>query len=72
METVHLIADGEAVTLCCGRTPFELPRTDRLTVDPSLAGGCGGRRCSCPDPLNGLQDLACLIHGRRAFDSGLL
>lgn len=39
-EPVHLIADGEAVTSCCGRTPFELPRTDRLTVDPSLAGGC--------------------------------
>lgn len=34
-ETTHLIADGEAVTLCCGRTPFELPRTDRLTVDPT-------------------------------------
>jgi hypothetical protein len=41
-EIVHLIADGEAVTLCCGRTPFELPRTDRVTVDPSLARGCGG------------------------------
>lgn len=22
--------DGEAVTLCCGKTPFELPRGDRL------------------------------------------
>jgi hypothetical protein len=71
MEIVHLIADGEAVTSCCGRTPFELPRTDRITVDPSLAGGCE-RHCSCPDPLNGLQDLACLIHGRRAFESGEL
>lgn len=39
-EPVHQIADGEAVTSCCGRTPFELPRTDRLTVDPSLARGC--------------------------------
>lgn len=39
-EAVHLIADGEAVTSCCGRTPFELPRTDRLTVDPKSARGC--------------------------------
>lgn len=23
--------DGSAVTPCCGRTPFELPRTDRMT-----------------------------------------
>lgn len=36
-EPVHLIADGEAVTSCCGRTPFELPRTDRMTVDQALA-----------------------------------
>jgi hypothetical protein len=41
-EVTHLIADGEAVTFCCGRTPFELPRTDRLTVDRALAGGCAG------------------------------
>lgn len=29
----HVIADGDAVTRCCHRTPFEVPRTDRLTVD---------------------------------------
>lgn len=40
-EVVHLIADGEAVTSCCGRTPFELPRMDRLTVNPDRGHGCG-------------------------------
>ena len=43
-EVVHLIADGEAVTSCCGRTPFALPRTERLTVDPTLAN------CEAPTP----------------------
>jgi len=27
---------GEQVTLCCGKSPFDLPRTDRLTEDPAL------------------------------------
>lgn len=26
----HLIRDGEAVTDCCKKTPFELPRTDEI------------------------------------------
>jgi hypothetical protein len=25
--------EGEAVTLCCGRSPFELPRTDWMTLN---------------------------------------
>ena len=29
--------DGSGVTPCCGRTPFELPRTDRMTTDPAEA-----------------------------------
>jgi hypothetical protein len=29
-------AEGEAVTPCCGRTPFELPRTDRMTFDGDM------------------------------------
>lgn len=37
---VHLIADGEAVTSCCGRTPFELGRYERITVDPEMARAC--------------------------------
>lgn len=28
--------DGSGVTPCCGRTPFELPRTDRMSTDPAL------------------------------------
>lgn len=27
---------GSGVTPCCGRTPFELPRTDRMETDPEL------------------------------------
>lgn len=31
-ETIHLCPPGdEGLTPCCGRTPFELPSTDRLT-----------------------------------------
>jgi len=28
--------EGQYLTPCCGKTPFELPRTDRMTLDPSL------------------------------------
>lgn len=28
--------DGSGITPCCGRTPFELPRTDRMATDPAL------------------------------------
>jgi len=28
--------DGQFLTPCCGMTPFELPRTGRMTLDPSL------------------------------------
>jgi hypothetical protein len=28
--------EGEGLTPCCGRTPFELPMTDRMTLDPAL------------------------------------
>jgi hypothetical protein len=34
--------EGESVTLCCGRNPFELPRADRMTLDP-LTVTCRGR-----------------------------
>jgi hypothetical protein len=30
--TTHIIRDGEAVTDCCHKTPFELPRTDQLEI----------------------------------------
>ena len=33
-SVVHLAPTG-ACCLCCGQTPFELPRTERITVDAS-------------------------------------
>lgn len=36
-EVVHRGPDGSgAVTPCCGRTPFELPRSDRMTYHDAL------------------------------------
>ncbi len=36
-ETVHMSPPrSDGTTPCCGRTPFELPRTDRMTTAPSL------------------------------------
>lgn len=32
---------GHLLTPCCGRTPFELPRIDRITLDSSLVN-CKG------------------------------
>lgn len=28
--------DGSSTMPCCGRTPFEVPPTDRMTVQPEL------------------------------------
>ena len=37
VEVTHACPPGDAaVTPCCGRTPFELPRTDRMTLDSAL------------------------------------
>jgi len=33
MMVTHIIRDGEAVTDCCKKTPFELPGTDRIIVE---------------------------------------
>jgi len=30
-ERTHLVEDGSGLTTCCGRTPFELSRSDRFT-----------------------------------------
>jgi hypothetical protein len=36
-DAVHACPpDGSGITPCCGRTPFELPRTDRMSADPTL------------------------------------
>jgi hypothetical protein len=31
--TIHGMERNTGLTACCGKTPFELPRMDRLTVD---------------------------------------
>lgn len=41
-ELTHGDLDPAGRTACCGRSPFELPTTDRLTNDPSLVT-CPGR-----------------------------
>jgi hypothetical protein len=44
-ETVHACPpDGSGLTPCCGRTPFELPGTDRMTTGPSAV------TCSTVEP----------------------
>lgn len=36
-EVIHACPpDGSGLTPCCGRTPFELPRTDRMSTSPAL------------------------------------
>ncbi|NQX36266.1 hypothetical protein [Herbiconiux sp. VKM Ac-2851] len=45
MSTVHACPFlGEVTTSCCHRTPFELPRFDRITTDPD-AVTCGRPEC---------------------------
>lgn len=34
--------DGSGLTPCCGRTPFELPQTDRITRGPGRVTCNGG------------------------------
>jgi hypothetical protein len=47
-EVVHACpAAGTNVTSCCGKTPFELPRYHRLTLDSALVT-CSA---SSPTPL---------------------
>ena len=37
LEVTHLCPpEGSGTFPCCGLTPFEAPRTDRMTLDPSL------------------------------------
>jgi hypothetical protein len=35
-EVTHLIQAGGRVTPCCDKSPLVLPRSDRMTLDPSL------------------------------------
>lgn len=40
-EEVHFVPRRQdGLTPCCNRSPFELPRTDRMTLDPRLVT-CG-------------------------------
>ncbi len=40
-ETTHMCPpDGGNVMPCCSLTPWEVPRTDRMTLDPALVT-CG-------------------------------
>jgi hypothetical protein len=49
VHAVPLLGDGGLLP-CCGRTPFEVPRTDRLAIDADLVT-CPGRPPSLlPDP----------------------
>jgi hypothetical protein len=42
-ETVHACPfDGEQVTPCCHRTPFDLPRGDKITTDHKTVTCRGG------------------------------
>jgi len=42
-EVTHRCPIGDdGWTPCCDRTPFELPRTDRITEDPALVT-CQGK-----------------------------
>ena len=34
--STHLIQERNALTVCCGKNPFELPRGDRATMDPKM------------------------------------
>lgn len=34
--------EGSGLTPCCGRSPFELPMTDRMTLEPELVNCRGG------------------------------
>lgn len=44
-EVIHMCPPvGHGYTNCCGKTPFELPRDDRLTLDP------GEVTCTGPEP----------------------
>lgn len=41
--THHCPPEGKSLTPCCSRTPFELPRTHRMTLDPELVTCVGAK-----------------------------
>jgi len=56
-EIVHACPlSGEQITLCCGKTPFDLSRTDRLTLDPALVTCPSVEEKNWCDPCEGWID----------------
>lgn len=51
--------EGSGRTPCCGRTPFELPGTDRMTLEPALVNCAeGGAVMSTTEPTDEMVDKA--------------
>lgn len=49
LEVTHRCPpSGSGLTPCCNRTPFELPRSHRITLDPQLVT-CGKSATPCCD-----------------------
>ena len=66
-DVVHVMG-GEGVTRCCWRSPFELPRSDRITMD-SESGTCAPSvrmplawPISTHNPQNGEEWPLCIRH----------
>ncbi|MFE3326856.1 hypothetical protein [Streptomyces sp. NPDC059176] len=56
---------GSGVMPCCGRTPFEVPRTDRISVDPfEVTCGQPAPAHSC-DNCDGIDPDSCLFNPDR-------
>ncbi|AIV35560.1 hypothetical protein [Streptomyces sp. CCM_MD2014] len=72
-EVVHACPPvGSGFTPCCGRTPFELPRTDRITVDEPTtcpAGKAPAEETAVP-AAPGPARLAALMRSRQHWRDG--
>ena len=61
-EITHLCPpEGEYVMPCCGKTPFEVPSTDRMTLDPEQVT-CGHR-----DGRAAMAETFILVTGSRTY-----
>jgi hypothetical protein len=64
-EVIHAVPrEGAAKTPCCRRLPLELPRFDRITIEPEIAITCSG------EPGWGHPALLSEEDGKRPIDSG--
>jgi hypothetical protein len=56
-ETTHQCPPvGSGLTPCCGMTPFELPRTDRMTENPSLVTCHSGATVNDSAPAGAVKE----------------